>query len=221
MYFSYIPFVKYDNKPIKYPFSESDFTIAKNFFRRYKVNEDAFSYSVIFKKYSLKDGERLDTLANKAYGNPFYDWIIVLTNNMINPLFDVPLSENDLRKFCEKQYEDPYSTVHHYETIEVKAGYTNQGVDVIALKSGLIVDEEFYNTPFKYWDGETVVTVAGSAVSKPIYVFDYETIENEKKREIYLLKPKYLSAFIEDFRKTNLYKNSTDYISNQVKKTGI
>lgn len=221
MYFSFIPFVKYDNKPIKYPFSESDFTIVKNFFRRYKVNEDAFSYAVLFKKYSLKDGERLDGLALKAYGNQFYDWVIALTNNMINPIFDLPLSSSDLRKFCEKQYDNPYEEVHHYETIQTSAGYESNNLEVLALRGGLIVDESFYNTPFKFWNGTNVTTVNGNEVSRPVSIFEYEERENEKKREIYLLKPKYLNSFLEDFRKTNLYKESTDRITNKLKKTGV
>ena len=46
MYFSLLPNIEYDEKPISYPFSESDFVVAKNFFRRYKVNDDIFSYAV-------------------------------------------------------------------------------------------------------------------------------------------------------------------------------
>ena len=42
MYFSIIPNLAYDEKPIKYPFSESDFVTAKNFFRRYQVDPDVF-----------------------------------------------------------------------------------------------------------------------------------------------------------------------------------
>jgi hypothetical protein len=221
MYFSYIPYIKYDNKPISYPFSESDFTVVKNFFRRYQITQDVFSYAVAFQKYSIKDGERLDTLAERAYGNPFYDWIIVITNNMINPLFSVPMSESELRKHCENQYDDPYQTPHHYETIEVKAGYQIDGIDVVALKGGLIVDESFYNSSYKYWNGQVVSQIAGDIASRPVSIFEFESTENEKRREIYLLKPKYLESFIEDFRRTNLYKECSDYISNQLKKTGV
>ena len=55
MYFSIIPNVSYDEKPISYPFSESDFVVAKNFFRRYKINDDIFSNLVLFKKYSIRE----------------------------------------------------------------------------------------------------------------------------------------------------------------------
>jgi len=46
------------------------------------------------------------------------------------------------------------------------------------------------------------------------------TNENEKKREIYLLKPRYFQQFVNDFRKKNLYKKSGDYINQRLKKTG-
>ena len=216
MYFSFIPSIQYDSKPIQYPFSESDFVVAKNFFRRYQVNPDVFSYAVYFKKYAVEEGERLDTIADKAYGNPFFDWIIALTNNMVNPLFGLPLSENDLRKVLESSYDDPYSTIKHYETYEIK---TNSGVTI--LKSGLVVDETFYSSPFKYWNGSSVEQISGSDASRPVTIFEYESNENEKKREIFLLKPRYLDAFLSDFRKTNLYGKSSDFIDNRLKKTGV
>lgn len=216
MYFRNIPDIQYDTKPIRYPFSESDFVRAKNFFRRYQVNPDIFSYSVYFKKYALRDGDRLDTLAEQLYNDPFMDWIIVLTNNMINPLFDMPLSENDLRKHVESNYDNPYGEIHHYETVELK---NDEGV--IVLRGGLIVDENFYSSMYKYWNGSGVQEILGSEISYPVTVFDYELSENEKKREIYLLKPEYVEPFITDFKKTNLYTKSSDYISNDLKKTGV
>lgn len=216
MYFKNIPNIEYDTKPISYPFSNSDFVVAKNFFRRYQVNPDVFSYATFFKKYAVLEGERLDSLAEKAYGDPFFDWVIVLTNNIVNPLFDWPISQDALRKYCESFYEDPYSEIHHYETYELRNGNGD-----LILKSGVIVDEKFYNSAFKYWDGSEVASIPGDQISFPVTVFEYESQENEKKREIYLLRPEYLDAFLSDFRKTNMYTQSSDYISNKLKKTGV
>lgn len=217
MYFSTIPDIEYDLKPISYPFSGSEYLIAKNFFRRYQINPDVFSYSVFFQKYSVEDGERLDSIAEKAYADPYLDWIIVLTNNMIAPQFSLPLTEYELRKHCEKKYSiDPYSTIKHYKTIAV---YNSSGLPV--LKEGLIVKRSFYDAPFKYNDNGFVTTVPGSSVCTPVTLFDYEQELNEKKREIWLLKPQYLQAFIMDFQKTNLYKSSTSSVNKKLKKSGV
>ena len=40
--------------------------------------------------------------------------------------------------------------------------------------------------------------------------------ENEKKREIYLLRPTYFQSFVDDFRE----KKDANYISQRLKKTG-
>ena len=114
MYFSIVPNIIYDEKPVKYPFSAADRVVAKNFFRRYKLNDDIFSYAVFFNKYAIIDGERPDTLSQKLYGDPFYDWVILLTNNLVNAQYDWPLSNYDLSKTLEKEYDNPYNEIHHY-----------------------------------------------------------------------------------------------------------
>jgi hypothetical protein len=226
MYFSLVPNIEYDEKPISYPFSESDYVVAKNFFRRYQVNQDVFSYAVFFNKYSIQDGERPYTIAKRAYGDPFYDWVVLITNNIINPLHDWPLTNYELQKTVESEYDDPYGTIHHYETVEVPAGYTittdfGETEPVIALQGGLVVDQTFYNSTFKYWNGSTYTTKSGNVVSKPVTVMDYYTTENEKKREIYLLKARYFQSFVDEFRNKNFYKSSGDYISQQLKRVGV
>lgn len=148
MYFNFLPSIKYDAKPISYPFSESDFIIAKNFFRRYKISDTVFSNTVFFNKYAIKDGERLDFIAEAAYGNPFYDWVIALTNNMINPLFDLPMSEAELRRHIESRYDNPYYDTHHYEIISDEEQEKLFGK--VIMPGGTWVDEAFYNGQEEY-----------------------------------------------------------------------
>jgi|TARA_B100000035_G_scaffold72646_1_gene60012 hypothetical protein len=143
MYFNFLPAIKYDQKPISYPFSESDYVVAKNFFRRYKISETAFSSATYFNKYALLDGQRLDQIAEAVYGNPNYDWIIVLTNNMINTQYDLPMSETELRKHIESQYDNPYYDYHHYEIISDDKQVEQFGK--VLMPGGTVVDETFYN----------------------------------------------------------------------------
>jgi len=209
MYFSIVPNISYDEKPISYPFSESDFVTAKNFFRRYKINEDVFSNVVYFQKYSITEGLRPDQLADTLYGNPFYDWVILLVNNMVNAQYDWPLNNYEIYKVLENEYDDPYGTIHHYETYEI-AQYP----------AGLHVDAQFYNSTHKINVDGTVVTKNGNEICRPVTIAEWFTAENEKKREIYLLKPAYVQSFVDDFRKQNLYKKSGNYINQRLKATG-
>ena len=112
MYFSLIPDIKYDLKPISYPFSESDYITAKNFFRRYQVNPDLFDNAVFYNKYAVEEGDRIEDIARRFYGSPYYDWVLILTNNFINPLFSFPLDSETLRKTVEKKYGEDLSLIH-------------------------------------------------------------------------------------------------------------
>tara|TARA_B100000575_G_scaffold275402_1_gene259971 strand:- start:385 stop:1014 length:630 start_codon:yes stop_codon:yes gene_type:complete len=209
MYFSLLPDIEYDEKPISYPFSESDFVTAKNFFRRYKLNEDVFSYAVFFSRYAIVDGERPDILAEKAYGNPFFDWVILLTNNMVNAQYDWPMTNSQATKVLESEYENPYTDIDHYETIKIGQ-----------YASGLHVDEAFYNRQHKVNVDGVVSIKNGNEICRPITIAEDFYRENEKKREIYLLKPSFFQSFVDDFRRKNLYKKDANFISQRLKKTG-
>tara|TARA_Y100000004_G_C8883134_1_gene398471 strand:+ start:464 stop:1096 length:633 start_codon:yes stop_codon:yes gene_type:complete len=210
MFFKIVPNISYDEKPISYPFSESDFVVAKNFFRRYKINEDIFQYAVFFKKYTIVDGERPETLAEKAYGDQFLDWVILLTNNMVNAQYDWPRSNYEMYKIVEEEFDDPYSEINHYEIRETIGRY----------QAGLHVDEAFYNGTHKINIDGTVTTKNGNEIASPVTVAEYYQAENEKKRQIYLLKPRYLDSFVADFKRKNLYKKDDNFISQRLKKTG-
>ena len=210
MFFKIVPNISYDEKPISYPFSESDFVVAKNFFRRYKINDDIFQYAVFFKKYTIIDGERPETLAEKAYGDQFLDWVILLTNNMVNAQYDWPRSNYEMYRIVEEEFDDPYSEINHYEIRETIGQY----------QAGLHVDETFYNGTHKVNVNGTVTTKNGNEIASPVTVAEYYQAENEKKREIYLLKPRYLDSFVADFKRKNLYKKDDNFISQRLKKTG-
>ena len=222
MYFSQTPDILYDTKPVSYPFSESDFVVAKNFFRRYEVNQDVYGYATFYDKYAINEGVSITDIALRYYGGVKYDWVIILTNNLINPQFSFPLHDYTVRKIAEEKYgDDTYSGIHHYETIETKSGQTIGGKSVLALEGGLRVDKNFYDSPFTYWNGTQNVTVAGNTVSKSVLNYDHEIAENEKKREVYILRKKYLFKFIEEFKKQSLYSDSSDFLSKRLKRTGV
>ena len=210
MFFNIVPDIEYDEKPISYPFSESDFVVAKNFFRRYKINDDIFQYAVFFKKYTIKDGERPETLAEKFYGNQFYDWVILLTNNMVNAQYDWPRTNYEIYRIVEEEFDDPYSEISHYKIKETIGHY----------QAGLHVDKTFYDSTHKLNIGGSVQIKNGNEIASPITVAEYYQEENEKKREIYLLKSRFLESFVKDFKKQNLYKKDDNYITQTLKKTG-
>ena len=227
MYFRSIPDIQYDTKPVNYPFTSSDFIVAKNFFRRFQLNPDVFDFALLYDQTTVEDGERLDQVAYRMHGKAEYDWIIVLVNNLIDPQFNWPMSDHVLRTYAEEKYDDPYSEILYYETREIRVNqkikHDLSSVDrfVTVLEPGLRVSSQFYNDFFTYFDGTNTVSVPGSSVSRAITAFEHEQRENDNRRTIYTLRNDLISRFIEEFRGKNAYGKSSDYISNKLKKTGV
>jgi len=167
MYFNILPSIKYDLKPIGYPFSESDFVVAKNFFKRFKITDSAFNQTIFYQKFAVTDGDRLEQIAEKLYGSPFYDWIIVLTNNMTDPLFSLPMTENELRKHVEKLYSNPYYDIHHYEIISDEKQEELFGK--VIMSGGTWVDEQFYNNREQYTAG-SLPNLTPDTLTLPVFV---------------------------------------------------
>ena len=62
----------------------SDYTKVKNLFKRGKLREDIFQNTTFFEKYQIEGDDRPDNVADKVYGDPTLDWVVLLSNNIIN-----------------------------------------------------------------------------------------------------------------------------------------
>lgn len=222
-YFNLLPNIEYDKKPLTFPYSETEYVLVKNFFKRYKLSESSFNYNTMFSKYLLTDHDRLDIVSNNFYNTPEYDWIIAITNNILNIYFDLPKPEKYLYDMVNEVYKNstgnqlyPADRIHHYETIEFKNSNGN-----IVVKNGINVDSNFYNSPYKYYNNGNVLSISGNIISKPITNYEYEKTINDKRREIYILKPQYIQDFIKQFEEGMPYSKSSSYINKNTKLSGL
>ena len=60
-----------------------------------------FNYNV----YRIQDGERPDTISFKEYNDPKLHWVILLFNEIKNPLFEWPKNNFELSSFIEEKYK--------------------------------------------------------------------------------------------------------------------
>ena len=86
-YFRNIPEFSYVNRT-KDGGMDGDFSVVKNFFKRAKLRSDIFENLAFFEKFIVKGDDRPDNVANEIYGDPFLDWVVLLSNNIINWLTD-------------------------------------------------------------------------------------------------------------------------------------
>lgn len=200
-YFREIPNLEYQSF-LKDKSSSQDYLLVKNFFRRVKLRDDLQSIFTIFNKYTIKDGMRPDHVAEELYGSSELDWVILIVAGIINIKNEWPLKNSELYDYVLNKYGNDYiNSARHYETTLV-----TDSSNRLILPAGLIVDSTF-TIPDPYDKLQTINPV------KSLTNYEYEVRENDKKRQIYVLKDSYLEQFLNDSRSLMLYTESSEYIN--------
>ena len=212
-YFSQLPDFEYvnrteDGKRI------SDYTKVKNLFKRGKLREDIFQDATVFTKYQIEGDDRPDNVAEKIYGDSSLDWIILISNNIINIQEEWPLPQAGFDAYLLEKYGDYdtlYNGVHHYESNEVK-----NSQDVVIFPKGIRVGAAQSVSYYDQWSSQQVTV---NPISKPITNYEYEDNLNTNKRGIFILKAMYLNIVFDDMEDMMIYKKgSTQYVSETLKR---
>ena len=194
----------------------SDYITVKNLFKRVFLREDIYQNLTFFKKYSVVGDDRPDNVAAQVYEDSTLDWLVLLANNIINVQNEWPLPQEDFNRHLLDTYNDDYDKiyngVHHYETIEVK-----DSNGVIIVSEGLEVSEDFSTTYYDYFLSD--LTTANN-IPRPVTNYQYEEKVENKKREIFILKPEYISVVMDDIDDIAAYKKgSTEYVDETLKRS--
>ena len=220
MYFKELPTLRYPSF-LSDKNSSLDYVDAKNLFRRVKLREDLQSIITLFDKYEIPEGFRPENVAEELYNTDQLDWVVIVCAGIVNIRNEWPLSNNDLYEYALNKYGNNLNDVHHFETVEVKDSNGR-----IVLESGRSVNKEFKLSYFENGEvktndltklGTNVVAIEDPVASVSNYL--YETIRNEEKRNIYVLKRGFLQQFLDDFRAIMIYDPSSQRVSKSVVKT--
>ena len=102
-YFRNIPNFEYVNRTKDGQYI-SNYTQVKNFFKKGKLREDIFQDLTTFQKYDIKGDDRPDNVANEIYGSAELDWVVLLSNNIVNVYDEWPLSQAILDAYVMDKY---------------------------------------------------------------------------------------------------------------------
>ena len=208
-YFRELPDVDYQSF-LSDSISSKDYLRVKNLFRRNKLRDDLQNVFTIFNKYEVKEGARPDTVAEEFYGDAELDWVVLMTAGILNVRDEWPLSNYDLYRYAEQKYGDDLNALRYYETKEIRDSKNR-----LILPAGKIVDSDFV---LRYYDNGNV-SVSGTDVRIGISNWEYETIENNKKSSIYLLRRGYLQQFLNDMREIMTYGLSSEFVNESLIRT--
>lgn len=205
-YFRELPNLEYPNI-VDPQASLSDYQEFKNIFIRGKVRDDLQNIFTVFQKYTILDGERPDQIAQKLYGDPALDWIVITTANIVNLQDEFPLSSQQLYEYSVSKYgEKDMMTVRYWQTKEVRDSKKR-----LILPAGLVVDGDF-TIPDPNNPNLTINPVI--AVSN----FDYERMRNDEKSQIYVLKEQYLGQFLSDMDDITTYGFNSEFAETGIRK---
>ena len=186
-----------------------DYQIVKNIFKRAVLRNDVFNEVTAFTKYSVEGDERPDQVAYKFYQDSGLDWVVLTTNNIIHVRDEWPMGNQDFLTYLNDKYTaQELSNVHHYET------------EIIRDSRGRLIQPEGLTVPAGHSVSFLDNGVLRTESKVKLFTFLQNEIDlNDAKREINILKERYLALFLEDFGNVMQYKRSSQYVTDSLKKT--
>lgn len=182
-----------------------------NILTRAKLLENLRDNPMLFYEYNVQDGDTPEIVAEKYYDDPYRYWMVLYSNNLLDPLWDWPMTERQLTTFLDSKYADAASamnmsvydyintTVYSYEKIQTTTDLSTDTITQSFIEidydtyQSLATSEITYNIP----NGTKCVV----NISKQIKtVRDYEYELNEKKRKIKLLNSNYVGQMEQTFK---------------------
>lgn len=213
----------------------SEYVEVKNLFKRGKLREDIFGNLSIFTKYKVIGDERPDNVAFKQYGDETLDWIVLLSNNILNIQTEWPLTNEGFDRVMLEKYGsyETLNATHHFETIEVK-----NSLGVTIIPAGLQVPEKIIDyrqilpdgdenptysieVPYfiEFYDPGLEQLAYATDITVEVTNYEYEMRIQEEKRNIFLLKPQYLNVVFNDMDEIMPYKKGgSQYVSSTLKR---
>jgi len=168
-----------------------------------------------FYPYQIQDSDTPEIIAHKYYNDPERHWIVLLFNDIIDPQWDWPLNDKNIIEYIDKKYTAngaANTTIQTGIAWALSENNTQAYFKVITTtgKNGEITIEKFEVDANTYANvasstnsyttqANEAITVAISKEKRSYYTYEVE--ENEKKREIKLLKKEFVSEVEKEFKR--------------------
>ena len=171
-YFKSIPNVKYDingNAP-------NTFQTATNIMKRPMFKPKVIDEITDYYPYRVKDGYRPDMVSQEVYENPAFAYLILMFNDIYDPVFDWPLGSKQFENYIINKYGSVDSAVttvkYYYQIIRAEVAKTGTSERIPAVK--FIIDLTAYN-------------LLDESDRTTISEYDWEMEINDEKTEIKMI----------------------------------
>lgn len=158
----------------------------------------------LYYDYTVKDYDKPEIISYKLYDNQYRYWMVLYANNIFDVNSDWPLDYRNFMLYINDKYKteantahlDPMSytmdTIHHYEQTITTYG----NLDNVKSSITIQIDANTYTNTIESTNTYTLdgVLISRTVSKKPVSIYDYELQENEKKRNVKLIKDSYADS---------------------------
>lgn len=117
-----------------------------------KLNRLVKENSYAMLNYILKDGDRPENIAHDYYGDTTYAWLVLLSNQILDPYYQWPLQTYDFEQFLIKKYGSiataKATTIH----CEHKTKNITIAPDSLSVSNGVSSSNFDAIDAYTYWD---------------------------------------------------------------------
>lgn len=184
------------------PDQNGNAVVLTNIMSRASLIQELENNPMLFYTYNIQDGDTPEIVAEKYYGSAYAYWVVLHSNQILDPLWDWPLTDTLLNSYLDSKYaaaaalasQTPYeyvnSTLYGYR----KNTTTTDNYSGVSTTETSYIDEDTYNSLIEitgtYTVGGKTCTIA--ITKDTVTIYEYEQEQNEAKREIKLLDKTYL-----------------------------
>jgi hypothetical protein len=149
-FFDLFPKIPFDINQNQLP----QYDTATNIFHRMGYIRQVLSNASAYYLYEVQDGETPDILAERVYGDPGANWMIIYANNILDPQWEWPLDDNTLKDYITEKYgslTNAVATIHHYEKVVESTAGNNDTYTRVYKINGFRLTENNLNVPYEYY----------------------------------------------------------------------
>lgn len=184
-YFNTLPKVVYTNNGVS--------KVYTNLMARASVVPEFLKSPAIYYKYSIQEMDTPEIIAAKYYGDSYRYWIVLFTNELLDPQWSWPLNNVAFEDYVNQKYSEvnPKNVIHHYQkTIE----QYNMSSLVTTSYNVIIDDDTYVNLDAVTYTKEIGPDLVRFTITKKaVSLYEHEYNLNEAKREINILNSTYVN----------------------------
>ena len=187
---------------ISYTLNDGDTEeVVVDIFKRIVLSKEFQENTSYFETYDVRHGETPEELAFRFYGTENLHWLILMVNNIIDPRFEWPISEENLLKSVESKYGGVKDIFTKNKALNSK-GYRVETFFILTEDSThkkpkrLIIE-----SPDEFGINQPVVYQESTEIASYQTNYDVEEIKNESYRSIKILKAAIVQDVVTNYQK--------------------